>query len=515
MRKIIQLIVVAIVGTAGNIYAQDGIYAGDALRFSRTDYGSSSRFKGLGNAQISLGGDISSIYGNPAGLGMFTRSEFAATPELDNTKANTNFLGQNTKSTKSSFNLNNAAAVWYNPVIKPRGSDLNKGVLSVVYGIGYTRNNDFSSNYSYSGKNANSSIADAFAEQGNGTTPGNLSGAAGQAYDSYLIDKQLGTTNQYYPATSLNNTQSMHEVRQGSTSELDFSGGMNISNKLYLGASIGFVDVRYESNTSYTETGSIISNPSNAASTDNTDHANPYVGNPYILNSSTYQSTTGTGINARLGIIYKPTSILRVGATFQAPTWMHMEEDYSQILNANISSTTANPASNSSNNDFINSSFNYNVRTPYKGSLGASIILGRNALISGDVDYVNYASTRLSESDGYGDVIDENNAYIKQNYTSAINYRVGGEYRIQNFALRAGYGVNGTPYKGDDNNTFDVKYYSAGLGYRIGMYYMDLAYQHTTTHNTFSPYELNDFSEPVATTKLTKDNVFLTLGVRF
>ncbi|WP_158800491.1 OmpP1/FadL family transporter [Pedobacter sp. L105] len=515
MKKIIQLLVVAIVGTTGNIYAQSGIYAGDALRFSRTDYGSSSRFKGLGNAQISLGGDISSISGNPAGLGMFTRSEFSVTPELDNTKANSNYLGQNTKSTKTQFNLNNAAAVWYNPVIKPRGSDLNKGLLSVVYGIGYNRTNDFSSSYNYSGNNPKSSIADAFAEQANGTTPGNLSGIAGQAYDSFLIDKQLGTTNQYYPATSLNNTQTQREVRQGSTSELDFSAGMNISNKLYLGASIGFVDVRYESNKQYTESGTIISNPSNAASTDNSDHANPYVGSNYNLNYSSYQNTTGSGINARLGIIYKPTSILRVGATFQAPTWMHMEEDYSEILNSNITGTSANPAGTTSNNDFLNSSFNYNVRTPYKGSLGASVILGKNALISADVDYVNYASTRLSESDGYGDLIDENNAYIKQNYTHAFNYRVGGEYRIQSFSIRAGYGVNGSPYKGDDNNTFDVKYYSAGLGYRIGMYYMDIAYQRTTTHNTFSPYELNDFSEPIATTKLDKNNMFLTVGVRF
>jgi len=515
MKKFIQLLVVAIVGTTGNIYAQSGIYAGDALRFSRTDYGSSSRFKGLGNAQISLGGDISSISGNPAGLGMFTRSEFSVTPELDNTRANTNFLGQNTKSTKTQFNLNNAAAVWYNPVIKPRGADLNKGLLSIVYGIGYSRNNDFSSSYGYSGNNAKSSIADAFAEQGNGITPGNLSGVAGQAYDSFLTDKQLGTTNQYYPATSLNNTQTQHEVRQGSTSELDFSMGMNISNKLYLGASIGFVDVRYESTKSYTETGKIISNPSNNASADSSDHANPYAGNPYILNYSSYQNTTGSGINARLGIIYKPTSILRVGATFQAPTWMHMEEDYSEILNADISGTTANPANTSSNNDFLNSSFNYNVRTPYKGSLGASVILGKNALISADVDYVNYASTRLSESDGYRDVIDENNAYIKENYGSAFNYRVGGEYRIENFSLRLGYGVNGTPYKSDDNNTFNVKYYSAGLGYRIGMYYADLAYQRTTTHNTFSPYELSDYSEPIATTKLDKNNMFLTVGVRF
>ena len=106
-------------------------------------------------------------------------------------------------------------------------------------------------------------------------------------------------------------------------------------------------------------------------------------------------------------------------------------------------------------------------------------------------------------------------AYIKENYTNAINYRVGAEYKIDKFSLRGGYGLNGSPYKGDTDNRFDVKYYSGGIGYRVDAYYVDLAYQRTETTNTFSPYELNNFSEPVATSKFNKNNVFLTVGVRF
>ena len=115
----------------------------------------------------------------------------------------------------------------------------------------------------------------------------------------------------------------------------------------------------------------------------------------------------------------------------------------------------------------------------------------------------------------YSDLIRENNQYIKDNYKSAINYRIGGEYRIDDFTLRAGYGLNGTPYKSDDKNVFDVKYYSGGLGYRFNQYYVDLAYQRTETTNTFAPYELNNFSEPVATAKVARNNVFLTVGVKF
>lgn len=46
-----------------------GQYLQDVLRFSQPEQGATARFKGLGNAQTALGGDLSSISGNPAGLG--------------------------------------------------------------------------------------------------------------------------------------------------------------------------------------------------------------------------------------------------------------------------------------------------------------------------------------------------------------------------------------------------------------------------------------------------------------
>ncbi|MBB6498296.1 OmpP1/FadL family transporter [Pedobacter cryoconitis] len=503
MKKFIQLVVVAIVGTTSNIYAQN-IYAGDALRFSRTDYGSSARFKGLGNAQTSLGGDISSIGGNPAGLGMFTRSEFSITPEFNIIQANSNYLGQNTKTDKNKFNLNQAAAVWYNPIVKPRGSNLNKGVLSVVWGLGYNRNNDFSVENNYSAKNNQSSIANDWAQRANGYTPDNLQkgNVETTAYDSYLIELQPGTTNQYIPATSsTNNVQSQNEVRRGSTSEFNFSGAINISNQLYVGASIAFANVHYESNSTYTETGSIVATPTNR-----------YLGYQYSLVNGVDTRTNGAGITGRVGLIYKPVEAVRLGATFQSPTWMHMEVDRSEILDVSYTGG-ANPQNIPS--DFMNSNFNYNVRTPYKGSFGASVILAKNALLTADVDYVDYASTKLSVSDGYADDIRANNNFIKNNYGSAFNYRVGGEYKIDQFSLRAGYGYSGTPYKVDPGNLSAIKSYSGGIGYRINQYYIDLAYQRVETNNFFSPYFLDNGSEPLATTKVARNNIFMTVGVRF
>ena len=506
------LLALAIVAGTGNIYAQ---YASDALRFSQTNYGSSSRFKGLGNAQISLGGDISSLGGNPAGLGMFTRSEFSLTPEFNNAQNKASFLGENSDASKNRLNLNQAGVVWYNPVIKKPGSDLNKGLLSVVWGIGYNRNNDFSNQVNYAGTNPNNSVADFFAEEASNSgyfpdddyTKGTLSD---MAFKQYLITQTGAGATTYYPSTNVNNRQSNHLVRTGSTSELNFSSGLNFSNQFYIGASIGIVNVRYNNESEYNESGTMTVDPENDQS-----------GRNYNLSYRQSQVTDGTGINARLGMIFKPVNAVRIGATFQTPTWMHIEDNFGEILDTRY--TAPGITDNFSADQYSEYNFQYSLRTPYKGSLGASVIIGNNALLSADVDYVDYASMKLSTTSGFDGsddrtAIRNNNLDIKDLYTGAMNYRVGGEYKIGQLSLRAGYGLNGSPYKDDDDNVFDSKYYSGGLGYRFSQFYFDLAYQRMETNNTYSPYVLSSDSptpEPVADVKLTRNNVFLTFGVKF
>ena len=508
MKKFITLLALAMVAHTGVIYAQ---YSGDALRFSQTNYGSSARFKGLGNAQISLGGDISSISGNPAGLGMFTRSEFSFTPEYNNTMSEASYLGQTTKSSQDKVNLNQAGMVFYNPTLRNKGSDLNKGVLSFVWGIGYNRNNDFSASHSYGGTNSLNSIGDFFAQDATLTGVSSNQLATGtlarMAYDNFMIDEvSSGNTANYEKATSLNNKQAYSQVRFGSTSEINFSGAINISNQLYIGASIGLVNVRYGYDSQFTESGISTLNPVTPPIV-----GDPVAGDSYDLSYRQSQTTDGAGINGKLGLIFKPVNAVRIGATFQTPTWLHIEDVYSEVLDTRFGGNTV--YSNEPGNDV----FQYNLRTPYKGSVGASVILGNSGLLTADVDYVDYSSIKFSsaENNYAPTTISNNNLDVKDFYTSAINYRVGGEYKIDQLTLRAGFGLNGTPYKDDDKNLFETKFYSGGIGYKVNQYYIDLAYQRAETNNTFSPYVLNDFSEPVADVKLNKNNVFLTFGVRF
>lgn len=447
MKKILSVLALVIVASTGNIYAQ---YSGDALRFSQTNYGSSARFKGMGNAQMAVGGDISSLGANPAGLGLFTKSEFVFTPEFNGTNMNANFLNNKTSTNKSQVNLNQLGVVFHMPTYKAQGQDTQKGVVGAVIGVGYNRNNDYGLEANFSGTNNTSSVYNMF--------------------DDYSV--------------APNSTQVVNVARSGSVSEFNIAGALNISNQIYIGGTLGLVNIKYDYSSMLDEDG-IASN--------------------YYINYNQNQITEGSGINAKLGVIFRPTPEFRIGANLQTPTWFNIKDSYTE---------SSNDASVLTSETY---DFDYNLRTPLKGSLGASYIIGSRALLSADVDFVDYSTIRFSSSDG-GNVstIVGNNNEVRSSFKSAVNYRVGGEVKVTDLvSLRAGYGLNGSAFKDDSDNRFQTQFYSGGIGYRNNNYYFDLAYQRVQTNSTFSPYVLADFTEPVADVKNNKNNVFLTFGIRF
>ncbi|WP_113635420.1 OmpP1/FadL family transporter [Nubsella zeaxanthinifaciens] len=447
MKKITMFLVVATVATTMNAYAQ---YSNDALRFSQTNYGSSARFKGMGNAQIGVGGDISSLGGNPAGLGLFTRSEFVLTPEFNQTSTNASFLGNNSSASKQQVNLNQLGVVFHMPTYRSKGQDTQKGLISAVIGLGYNRNNDYGVEANFSGVNNSTSVYNVF--------------------NDYSV-----------PANSL---QSANIVRSGSVSEFNISGALNISNQIYIGAALGLVSLNYDYNSTLDEDG---------------------IAQNYYINYNQTQDTKGSGVNAKLGVIFRPIPEFRIGANIQSPTWFNINDSFTEDSNdPNVLGSETYD-------------FSYNLRTPLKASLGSSYVIGNRALISADIDFVDYSTIKFSSSDG-GDtqIIANNNRDVRQLFQSAINYRIGGEVKVTDFiSLRAGYGNNGSAYKDDkDEQYFATQFYSGGLGYRNKNYYFDVAYQRVNTHSTFSPYQLQGL-EPVAEATNNKNNVFLTFGVRF
>ncbi|KQS34460.1 OmpP1/FadL family transporter [Pedobacter sp. Leaf194] len=505
-------IVAGIVLASNSLYAQ---YTSDVLRFSQPELGSSARFKGLGGAQTALGGDISSLSGNPAGLGFFTKSEFTFTPEFNNFKVGSEYLGSTQSDKNSKAGINQVGVVFYSPVNKPKGSDLNSGWVSLNFGVGYNKTNNFNSRISYGGKNSKSSMADYFADlaiaSGGGdpatSTDALAAGSLEQmAYNTFLIEYDPAG---YFPTTALNNTQQSVINRSGSQSEVNIGMAGNYENKLYLGLSLGLTNLNYTSDLAFTESGNNLNYTGQPAD---------FLNGTYTFDYNSIQETKGNGINAKLGLIYKPVNELRLGLSFVTPTWYSLTDNFSENLNASY-----RRANGSAVPEYTNplSSYNseYSLRTPYKVSGGAAYILGNSGLITADVEYVDYSSIHFSSN--FPNEERRTNLDVANLYKGNFNYRAGLEFKVvDNFMLRGGYSFAGSPYK---NLDFTTQAYSGGLGYRFDNYYVDVTYRHTKWDSTNSPYTISssypDYNVtgvgPTANLKNTADNVFLTFGVRF
>jgi hypothetical protein len=482
------LSVIAIVAISKSTFAQ---YAKDAVNFSTFQTGATSRIKAIGNAGTAIGGDLSSIGGNPAGLGFFTKSEFSITPEFDGSKNKSSYLGQSNSANKNGVNFSNASIVFYSRLNTPSGTDKTKGWLSLNFGVGFNRTNDFNQNIYYSGKNSSSSINDYYASLANssGIQDGTL---PGWAYSDNLIDRYPdGYARNNHQGASVNQLNSIN--RTGGQSEFNLSLGANYSNKLYLGFGIGITDLRYNSTNNFNETG-VVSVLENGADVDHN----------YNSVYSQYQDTRGSGVNAKFGVIYKILESLRVGATITTPTYISIDDSYSEGLATNLSggtSTTHGPS------DYP---LSYNMRTPFKAAGGLSLFINQFGFISGDVEYIDYSTTHISSNDDYDGTFD--NSTIKANYRATVNAHVGAEIKLASaISLRGGYGIQGSPLK---NNGSSTKTVSGGLGYRFGSYYVDATYLHLAGTQNITPYSIGALT-PSATINNTNNNVFLTLGYRY
>jgi hypothetical protein len=478
---ILGLSVFAFYGT-GEAMAQSG-YFEDALRFSQLQSTGSARVIGIGGTQNSLGGDISNIHGNPAGLGFFRRSEFSLSPSFSNWR--TESLYQNTQSFDaipiSNFALPNLSLVIANPRDPLVASRFKGG----TFGISVNRLANFHTEFAYNGVSPGS-LTDFFAADAQGVPGATLdveNSLTGLAYSTALIAPTSPGSTTYVPFNP-DESPGFYEdvITEGGINQITFAYGANFDNKLFLGASLGVASINYVQTKFYTE---------DYLTTD-------LVG----FDLSERLAINGTGVNINLGAIYKPVDQVNLGLSFQSPTWYRLNDEY----DAEIISEFENPNEIfSERTDFIIGT--YNLNTPMKINAGATYFIGKNGFISADVDYVDYSTARLNSRD-FNPGPDNQN--INQFYTQTFNFRIGGEYRYEMFRARAGYGYYGDPFDDGTNDRARTNI-SGGLGVRFPNFYVDLGIQNLMFNNFYQSY----VDGPIAEVNNNITTGILTVGFNF
>jgi hypothetical protein len=513
-------VLAGIIFPALTLHAQ---YIEDALRFSQPNTFGSARFQGMAGVNMALGADVSSIAGNPAGLGFFRKSEWSISAGLNFAATRANYLPYSTATatrtpdSKTNFNIPNLAVVFASPK-----SDIKSGPWrGGAFGISFTRLNSFQNQFTYNGTTDRSSFTNYLADQAYGfsdpelVVPDNQIGydvsqreaRAQLAYLGYLIAPDTLTQNAYYSSagTEFLEVNQRETVRTtGARNQWNFSYGGNLNDKFYFGASVGLSGLRYGYEKTFRE--DILRSDNNIEGLRN-----------FVFTD--YYDVTGSGINASLGFIVKPNDFIRFGASVVTPTYYwNLREEFSSELDA-----TFNTGSPTDLETVVNN-YDYQLTTPLRLSGGLAVFAGKRGFVSADVEYITYNSARLSNA--AGDDFSFENTGISNRYQPTLNYRLGGEFREGIFRARAGFAYFGDAIdqKERDNVNRAMLNLTAGVGMRLPGFYLDLALVHSRFNTGYSPYTFqNDpyytnpeyFQVPGVTVRNTTTNAVLSFGTFF
>ena len=147
----------------------------------------------------------------------------------------------------------------------------------------------------------------------------------------------------------------------------------------------------------------------------------------------------------------------------------------------------------------------YKLQTPSKWTGSLAYVFGKSGLISLDYSLKDYSKTRFKPNDSFFRPL---NATIESQLDLVNELRIGGEYRIKEWSLRAGYSYEESPYKNKKvlGNTTG---FSTGFGYNFGSTKLDLAYAYSQRKSQQAFFTQGFTDGPNVTTK--NNTVSLTL----
>ena len=470
-----------------SLYAQGEL---DAIRLSSGDLRGTARGQAMGGAFGALGGEVTGIMINPAGLGLYRSSEVNFTMALNSAGMETDWRGFINQENKGKFNFDNISYIGYYPT-----GYVNSPVLNFAFS--YNRIKNFNRNYSASGQDMESSLTDYIAAitNRNGIKPEHLSykwdpWLSVLGWESKLIvrDDDVDSNRDYvsilFPDETVDPRLEVNE--QGYIESYDFSLGGNLGDRLYWGLTFSLTDLFYHLDSSYGEE----------------------FGQKESIGLSNFFETKGDGYQFTLGAIWRPADFLRLGLAWHSPVWYYLTDFYEGTA---IAEYVGRDKQASTEDGGV--LMHYRFNTPAAWVFSAAGIIGTKAVVSLDYDFKDYRNMTLMNNQGM--LQNDNNEYIEEDFKAASTLRAGLEYRFTpQFSGRLGYSYAQNPYEktfGEGRREAviigtvphftidgDVNYFTAGIGYRFkSRFYIDAALVFRTQKDAlyYYPSVLDDEGE--------------------
>ena len=499
-------------------------YYNEALLFSQTKFVGTARIQAIGGTQVSLGGDISVAAGNPAGLGFYNSSSLVITPTFNNANSRSDYLNNTLSTFRNNLNFSQLGLVIH----KGRPNTIKNDFRGVSFAFSINRVNDFNNEIEYSGINNDNSIINSLVA---GESP-----YTEAAYKTFLInpipfnytysgDERMITG--YHTVSNFTGYSSFFDTNlpeqrstiktSGGQNQVNLGFGTNYKDKVYFGAGLGLLTLRYKKITIFEEFDYyFIAENENG---DNELYQDDLLSDVSIRDELVIR---GNGINLTAGMIIRPIDQVTIGASYVSPTYYGLREESFYTFNTTFYDNTSYReistdtvitnigGSNSYPDDIVINDSNYNLATPGKLNFGATVFIGKHGFLSGDVEFVDYSKAKL-RTDDFAEEAD--NQEILNLYRSVLNYRFGWEYRLDPFRIRAGYHYMADPYINPYVNR-SIGEVSFGLGYKSKDYFIDLSITNQSSKDAFIPYSLSG-NEPEASTKSKITRLSISVGFSF
>ena len=430
--------------------------------YSNSALNGSAKYNSMAGSLGALGGDVSVVNSNPAGIGVNITSEFSGTLAIENNNNSTSFGGSSLDYKVNNTDIGNIGGI---AAFRIEGATPWK---FVNVGVNYS----------------NQSLED-YSE-----TPGN-SAINFNIYDNndQLVDNIAFNGHAYN--------------RYGNLSKMSFAVGGNYDNRVYVGAGVNF------------HTAALDQYDSAAFSSTQNNSTEVY------NNQFTPFSETSSGFSATVGVIGKIIPMFRLGAALETPTWWQMARVYNEYENPTDGTYTEDRNLTTPFKATLSAAFvpNKNLALNVDYSLGLSKAKYK---VYGDAEtelnsFINENSANLSEIKAGAEY-----RYAGLRLRAGYGYATS-PYDSRSILA---YNDGGTTANSSFDNLFVGKRSTigAGLGYDFKSFYIDAAYQNVTSDYR-SPFLANTYfsdnyiveadAAAVSDVKNTKDNFFITLGWKF
>ena len=527
----------------------------DGAKFTGKDLNGTARFVGMGGAMSALGGEISTMGTNPAGIGLYRSSDVMTSFGFSLYATESRYMGKKLNADLTNGAFDNIGLVFSSKI----GN--TTPLRFVNFGFNYHKAKSFNSNMMMEGNLGSYSQTFQMAEQARGITSWGdlpymdnnigwlsiLGADAGLIRDITTHEMTDGEKNepwtdedgvQYedingnklykspgrYEGMLNNGYANFRSEERGGIDQYDFNVSFNLHDRVYLGVTLGAYSVDYNKYTFYSE-----------------DYGN---GERYDLQS--WNRITGSGFDLKFGAIIRPFkySPFRIGLAVHTPVFYSLDyktsaqviSDVLDIVNGDIKGYDVRSWDNLPGNEDMVRPFHFQTPWTYNLSLGYTV--GKNLALGAEYEYQDYSSMKFKDTEGYSSSFEyENSTTWMLKGVSTV--RLGLEYKvIPQFAIRAGYNYSSSAFKKeafkdlpinsiqsdtDFSNSKSLSNYTLGIGYRGSMFYADLAYKFSTYKSDFYPF-VNITEEdgqyvigsPEATKVTnTRSQVLFTVGMRF